>query len=76
VEANSTNSKSSCSTSGITASFLSIFSWSCLADDTKPYGNILDFRSQQSAVDEAIALFSGETSGEQSREIWLVETMW
>jgi type I site-specific restriction-modification system R (restriction) subunit len=38
------------------------------------YGNILDFRSQQSAVDEAIALFSGETSSEQSREIWLVES--
>jgi type I restriction enzyme R subunit len=43
-------------------------------NDTKPYGNILDFRSQQSAVDEAIALFSGETSSEQSREIWLVES--
>jgi type I restriction enzyme R subunit len=44
-------------------------------NDTKPYGNILDFRSQQSAVDDAIALFSGEeTSSEQSREIWLVES--
>jgi len=27
---------------------------------TKPYGNILDFRQQQDAVDAAIALFSGE----------------
>ena len=40
---------------------------------TKPYGNILDFRQQQDAVDTAIALFSGEKSGEQAREIWLVE---
>jgi type I restriction enzyme R subunit len=40
---------------------------------TKPYGNILDFRQQQDAVDTAIALFSGEKTGEQAREIWLVE---
>ena len=40
---------------------------------TKPYGNILDFRQQQEAVDTAIALFSGEKTGEQAREIWLVE---
>jgi len=40
---------------------------------TKPYGNILDFRQQQEAVDAAIALFSGEKTGQQSREIWLVE---
>jgi type I restriction enzyme R subunit len=40
---------------------------------TKPYGNILDFRQQQDAVDAAIALFSGEKTGEQVREIWLVE---
>lgn len=40
---------------------------------TKPYGNILDFRQQQDAVDAAIALFSGETVGERAREIWLVE---
>ncbi len=40
---------------------------------TKPYGNILDFRQQQDAVDSAIALFSGEKSSEQAREIWLVE---
>jgi hypothetical protein len=36
---------------------------------TKPYGNVLDFRQQQDAVDAAIALFSGEKTGEQAREI-------
>jgi type I restriction enzyme R subunit len=40
---------------------------------TKPYGNILDFRQQQAHVDAAIALFSGEKTGEQAREIWLVD---
>lgn len=40
---------------------------------TKPYGNILDFRQQQDAVDAAIALFSGEKSAKQAREIWLVD---
>ena len=40
---------------------------------TKPYGNILDFRQQQDNVDAAIALFSGEKSGEQARNIWLVD---
>lgn len=40
---------------------------------TKPYGNILDFRQQQDAVDAAIALFSGESAGPQAREIWLVD---
>jgi type I restriction enzyme R subunit len=41
-------------------------------NDSKPYGNVLDFRSQQDAVDEAIKLFSGE-QGERAREIWLVD---
>ena len=41
---------------------------------TKPYGNILDFRQQQDAVDAAIALFSGEKTAEQAREIWLVDS--
>lgn len=41
-------------------------------NDTKPYGNILDFRSQQDAVNQAISLFSGEDSG-QAKEIWLVD---
>lgn len=40
---------------------------------TKPYGNILDFRQQQGAVDSAIALFSGEAAAEKAREIWLVD---
>src|SRR6202042_2776267 len=40
---------------------------------TKPYGNILDFRQQQGTVDAAITLFSGEKTGDQAREIWLVE---
>jgi type I restriction enzyme R subunit len=39
----------------------------------KPYGNILDFRQQQDSVDAAIALFSGEKTREQAREIWLVD---
>jgi type I restriction enzyme R subunit len=41
-------------------------------NDTKPYGNILDFRSQQEAVNTAIALFSGEDGG-KAKEIWLVD---
>lgn len=41
-------------------------------NDTKPYGNILDFRSQQEAVNQAIALFSGEDNG-RAKEIWLVD---
>ncbi len=41
-------------------------------NDTKPHGNVLDFRSQQEAVNNAIALFSGVDS-QKSREIWLVD---
>ena len=41
-------------------------------NDSKPYGHILDFRQQQAAVEEAIALFSGERI-DNPREIWLVE---
>ena len=43
-----------------------------ILNDTKPYGNVLDFRQQQDAVNEAIALFSGEKA-ERAREIWLVD---
>ena len=43
-----------------------------ILNDSKPYGNILDFRGQQDAVDTAIALFSGEKKAE-ARQIWLVE---
>lgn len=41
-------------------------------NDTKPYGNILDFRSQQEAVNQAITLFSGEDGG-KAKEIWMVD---
>ncbi|MEI6876799.1 MAG: type I restriction endonuclease subunit R, partial [Spirochaetota bacterium] len=44
-----------------------------ILNGTKPYGNILDFRQQQEAVNAAIALFSGEKTAEQAREIWLVD---
>ncbi|MGN6830722.1 type I restriction endonuclease subunit R [Paucibacter sp. M5-1] len=41
-------------------------------NDSKPYGNILDFRQQQDPVNEAITLFSGEKI-DNPREIWLVD---
>lgn len=41
-------------------------------NDTKPYGNILDFRAQQEAVDTAIARFS-EQDQDRAKEIWLVD---
>ena len=41
-------------------------------NDTKPYGNILDFRYQEDAVNDAIALFSGNDTG-RAKEIWLVD---
>ena len=41
-------------------------------NDTKPYGNILDFRQQQDAVNDAITLFSGEKC-DRAKEIWLVD---
>jgi len=40
---------------------------------TKPYGTVLDFRQQESAVNLAIALFSGEKT-ERANEIWLVDS--
>jgi type I restriction enzyme, R subunit len=43
-----------------------------ILNDTKPYGNVLDFRQQQNEVDKAIALFSGEETG-KAKEIWLVD---
>jgi type I restriction enzyme R subunit len=42
-------------------------------NDTKPYGNVLDFRGQKDAVDFAIGLFSGEKSQEEAEKIWMVE---
>ena len=41
-------------------------------NDSKPYGNILDFRQQQKPVEDAITLFSGEKI-ENAQEIWLVD---
>jgi type I restriction enzyme R subunit len=41
-------------------------------NDTKPYGNILDFRSQQDSVNQAITLFSGEDK-DRAVQIWMVE---
>jgi len=41
-------------------------------NENKPYGNILDFRSQQELVNQAIALFSGEDSA-RAKEIWMVD---
>ncbi|QPJ64734.1 MAG: type I restriction endonuclease subunit R [Candidatus Nitrohelix vancouverensis] len=41
-------------------------------NDTKPYGNVLDFRYQEEAVDEAISLFSGANK-DSARKIWLVD---
>lgn len=42
-------------------------------NDTKPYGNILDFRSQQDAVNQAITLFS-DNAKDDVKKIWLVDT--
>lgn len=42
-------------------------------NDTKPYGNILDFRHQEDAVDKAMVLFSGANTT-NPKEIWLVES--
>jgi type I restriction enzyme R subunit len=42
-------------------------------NDTKPYGNILDFRGQEKEVNDAIALFSGKGNEGRAREIWLVD---
>ena len=44
-----------------------------ILNGTKPYGNILDFRGQQDAVDKAITRFSDGGDAENTRKIWLVE---
>ncbi|MBI2515410.1 MAG: type I restriction endonuclease subunit R [Opitutae bacterium] len=41
---------------------------------TKPHGQILDFRAQQTAVDAAVVMFSGVENQTEAREIWLVES--
>lgn len=45
-----------------------------ILNDTKPYGNILDFRQQESAVKTAIARFSGIGNDfETAQKYWLVD---
>lgn len=41
-------------------------------NDSKPWGNILDFRYQENEVDTAIELFSGAAK-DKAREVWLVD---
>ncbi|MCG3114996.1 MAG: type I restriction endonuclease subunit R [Candidatus Manganitrophus sp. SA1] len=43
-----------------------------ILNDSKPWGNVLDFRYQESDVDDAIKLFSGAAI-DKAREIWLVD---
>ena len=43
-----------------------------ILNDSKPWGNILDFRYQESDVEAAIRLFSGKDQ-DRAREIWLVD---
>jgi type I restriction enzyme, R subunit len=43
-----------------------------ILNDSKPWGNVLDFRGQEKEVDAAIALFSGQST-EQAKDIWLVD---
>lgn len=43
-----------------------------ILNDTKPYGNILDFRGQEGEVDKAITLFAGK-QGEKAKTVWLVD---
>ena len=45
----------------------------CVLNGTKPYGNVLDFRQQQDAVDAAIGLLQRAENGEQAREICFVD---
>ncbi|MDR0894870.1 MAG: type I restriction endonuclease subunit R [Prevotellaceae bacterium] len=44
-------------------------------NNSKPFGNILDFRQQQAAVEEAVAMFSGKADNEveDAKKIWLVD---
>ncbi|OHE11001.1 MAG: DEAD/DEAH box helicase [Sulfurimonas sp. RIFOXYD12_FULL_33_39] len=45
-----------------------------ILNDTKPYGNILDFRAQEDEVDKAMVRFSGKNLKEEAKKIWLVES--
>lgn len=43
-----------------------------ILNDSKPFGNVLDFRGQEAEVEAAIALFSGEDYN-RAKKIWLVD---
>lgn len=43
-------------------------------NDSKPYGTIIDFRGLESAVNEAVKLFSDLNEDDDAKEIWLVES--
>lgn len=43
-------------------------------NDSKPSGNIIDFRGLEDAVDKAVERFSNLSKGENAKEIWLVES--
>lgn len=43
-----------------------------ILNDTKPYGHVLDFRQQEQAVKDAVALFSG-SDFESAKKYWLVD---
>ena len=42
-------------------------------NDSKPWGNILDFRAQQEEVDKAISRFSGHNPKNEDKKVWLVD---
>ncbi len=42
-------------------------------NDSKPWGNILDFRGQEDEVDKAISRFLGHNPENEDKEIWLVD---
>lgn len=44
-----------------------------ILNDTKPYGNVLDFRGQEEAVNQAITRFSGKST-KDPKKIWLVDS--
>lgn len=43
-----------------------------ILNDTKPYGNILDFRGQEDEVDKAITRFA-DSQEEEAKTVWLVD---
>lgn len=43
-----------------------------ILNDTKPYGNIVDYRNQRGAVEDAVRTFSGKKDA-SAKEIWIVD---